>query len=250
MSRPEMTFPEKRICKDPPGGDPPSWMRILVVEDQKKIASFIGKGLEEQRMVVDVCHDGDEGYALATTEPYDAIVLDIMLPGRDGLSILKNLRKKGNAVPVILLTARNELDERLEGLNLGADDYLTKPFYIEELIARLHTIVRRSAGEPDHLLKVEDLVLDRLQHSVKRADEEISLSMREYALLEYLMQAPGRVLTRTQICEHVWNYGFDPETNLVDVYIQRLRKKIDLGHERKLIETVRGVGYRMVAPHS
>ena len=222
-------------------------MRILVVEDQKKIASFIGKGLEEQRMVVDICHDGDEGYALATTEPYDAIVLDIMLPGRDGLSILKNLRKKGNPVPVILLTARSELDERLEGLNLGADDYLTKPFYIEELIARLHTIVRRAGGEADHLLKVDDLVLDRLSHSVSRAAEEITLSMREYALLEYLMQAPGQVLTRTQICEHVWNYGFDPETNLVDVYIRRIRKKLDNGCGKKLIETVRGVGYRMIS---
>lgn len=222
-------------------------MRILVVEDQKKIASFIGKGLEEQKMVVDLCFDGDEGYALATTEPYDAIVLDIMLPGRDGLSILKNLRKQGNAVPIILLTARSELDERLEGLHLGADDYLTKPFYIEELVARLHTIVRRAGGDADHLLKVEDLVLDRLHHTVKRGDDEITLSMREYALLEYLMQAPGRVLTRTQICEHVWNYGFDPETNLVDVYIQRLRKKVEQGYERKLIETVRGVGYRMAA---
>ncbi|MCB1063839.1 MAG: response regulator transcription factor [Verrucomicrobiae bacterium] len=223
-------------------------MRILVVEDQKKIASFIRKGLEERRMIVDVCHDGDDGYHLATTEPYDAIVLDIMLPGRDGLSILKNLRKQGNPVSVILLTARSELDERLEGLNLGADDYLTKPFYIEELIARLHTVVRRSGGEADHLLKVEDLVLDRLHHSVRRAGEEISLSMREYALLEYLMQAPGRVLTRTQICEHVWNYGFDPETNLVDVYIQRLRKKVDQSFDSKLIETVRGVGYRIGNP--
>jgi DNA-binding response OmpR family regulator len=151
-------------------------------------------------------------------------------------------------VPVILLTARSELDERLEGLNLGADDYLTKPFYIEELIARLHTVVRRSGGEADHLLKVEDLVLDRLHHVVRRGGKEISLSMREYALLEYLMQAPGRVLTRTQICEHVWNYGFDPETNLVDVYIQRIRKKIDQDFEPKLIETVRGVGYRMGSP--
>ena len=245
-----MTFTQERICQDPGANAGSRIMRILVVEDQKKIASFIGKGLEEQCMVVDLCHDGDEGYALATTEPYDAIILDIMLPGRDGLSILKNLRKQGNPVPVILLTARSELDERLEGLNLGADDYLTKPFYIEELIARIHTVVRRSAGEPDHLLKVEDLVLDRLHHSVKRGGAEVTLSMREYALLEYLMQTPGRVLTRTQICEHVWNYGFDPETNLVDVYIQRLRKKVDQGHDRKLIETVRGVGYRMVEPGS
>jgi DNA-binding response OmpR family regulator len=220
-------------------------MRILVVEDQKKIASFIRKGLEEQHMVVDVCHDGDAGYDLALGESYDAIVLDIMLPGRDGLSILQQLRKRAITVPVILLSARSELDERLQGLNLGADDYLTKPFYIEELIARIHTIVRRSAGEPDHLLRVDDLVLDRVRHQVRRGVEEIPLSMREFTLLEYLMQSPDRVLTRTQICEHVWNYGFDPATNLVDVYIQRIRKKVDTGNLPKLIQTVRGVGYRI-----
>lgn len=245
-----MHFTKSDLCHEPRSPYRHETMRVLVVEDQKKIASFIGKGLKEQSMVVDLCFDGDEGYALATTEPYDAIVLDIMLPGRDGLSILKNLRKQGNAVPIILLTARSELDERLEGLNLGADDYLTKPFYIEELVARLHTIMRRSSGEADHLLKVDDLVLDRLQHSVKRGSDEITLSMREYALLEYLMQTPGRVLTRTQICEHVWNYGFDPETNLVDVYIQRIRKKVDHGYDKKLIETVRGVGYRMAGSQS
>jgi two-component system, OmpR family, response regulator len=220
-------------------------MRILVVEDQKKIASFIRKGLEEQHMVVDVCHDGDAGYELALGESYDAIVLDVMLPGRDGLSILQQLRKRAITVPVILLSARSELDERLQGLNLGADDYLTKPFYIEELIARIHTIVRRSAGEPDHLLRVDDLVLDRVRHQVRRGAEEIPLSMREFTLLEYLMQSPDRVLTRTQICEHVWNYGFDPATNLVDVYIQRIRKKVDTGNLPKLIQTVRGVGYRI-----
>jgi DNA-binding response OmpR family regulator len=220
-------------------------MRILVVEDQKKIASFIRKGLEEQHMVVDVCHDGDAGYELALGESYDAIVLDIMLPGRDGLSILHQLRKRAITVPVILLSARSELDERLQGLNLGADDYLTKPFYIEELIARIHTIVRRSAGEPDHLLRVADLVLDRVRHQVRRGEDQITLSMREFALLEYLMQAPDRVLSRTQICEHVWNYGFDPATNLVDVYIQRIRKKVDSGSLQKLIQTVRGVGYRI-----
>jgi len=227
---------------------PSKQMRVLVVEDQEKISSFIEKGFKEQGFVVDVCGDGDEGYALATTEPYDAIVLDIMLPGRDGLSILKNLRKQGNAVPVILLTARSELDERLEGLNLGADDYLTKPFYIEELIARLLTIVRRAGGEPTHLLKVGDLSMDLVQHSVKRSGEEINLSMREFSLLEYMMRSPGRVLSRTQICEHVWNYSFDPDTNLVDVYIQRIRKKVDKEFPTKLIETVRGVGYRIANP--
>lgn len=223
-------------------------MRVLVVEDQERIASFIEKGLKEQGFVVDLTRDGDDGYALATTEPYDAIVLDIMLPGRDGLSILKNLRKKGNNVPVLLLTARSELDERLEGLNLGADDYMTKPFYIEELIARLHTIVRRSAGEATHLLKVEDLFMDLVNRVVKRGEEEIQLSMREFSLLEYLMKSPGRVVSRMQICEHVWNYSFDPDTNLVDVYIQRIRKKVDKEFPTQLIETVRGVGYRIGKP--
>lgn len=223
-------------------------MRVLVVEDQARIASFVEKGLKEQGFVVDLVHDGDEGYGLALTEPYDAIVLDIMLPGRDGLSILKNLRKKGNSVPVLLLTARSELEERLEGLNLGADDYMTKPFYVEELVARLHTIVRRSAGEPTHILKVEDLHVDLVNRVVRRGDTDIHLSMREFSLLEYLMKSPGRVLSRMQICEHVWNYTFDPDTNLVDVYIQRLRKKIDKEFPEKLIETVRGVGYRIGRP--
>ncbi len=220
-------------------------MRVLVVEDQSQIASFIRKGLEEQGMVVDLVENGDDGYALATTEPYDAICLDIMLPGRDGLSILKNLRKQKNAVPVILLTARSELDERLEGLNLGADDYLTKPFYIEELVARIRTVVRRASGEATHLLKVGDLHMDLVQHSVSRGGEDIHLSMREFSLLEFLMRSPGRVLSRMQICEHVWNYSFDPDTNLVDVYIQRIRKKVDHDFDPKLIETVRGVGYRI-----
>lgn len=235
-----------------PGGantiSSPPGMRVLVVEDQERILSFVEKGLKAQGFVVDATRDGDEGYALATTEPYDALVLDIMVPGRDGLSILKNLRKKGSSVPVLLLTARSELDERLEGLNLGADDYMTKPFYIEELIARLHTIVRRSAGEATHLLRVEDLHLDLVNRTVKRAQEEIHLSMREFSLLEYLMKSPGRVLSRMQICEHVWNYSFDPDTNLVDVYIQRLRKKVDREFATKLIETVRGVGYRIGKP--
>lgn len=223
-------------------------MRVLVVEDQERIASFIGKGLKEQGFVVDVVRDGDEGYALALTEPYDALVLDVMLPGRDGLSILKNLRKKGNAVPIILLTARSELDERLEGLNLGADDYMTKPFYIEELVARLHTVVRRTAGVASHLLRIGDLSMNLVTRVVTRGDEDVPLSVREFSLLEYLMRSPGRVLSRTQICEHVWNYSFDPDTNLVDVYIQRLRKKVDRDHPDKLIETVRGVGYRIGKP--
>jgi DNA-binding response OmpR family regulator len=222
-------------------------MKVLVVEDEKKIASFIRKGLEAQGFMVEVTHHGDEGYTLATTRPYDVLVLDIMLPGRDGLSILRNLRERRMSVPVILLSARSELNERLEGLNLGADDYLTKPFYIEELIARIQAVARRASGTPQSLLQVEDLTLDLITHEVKRGDRKIELTAREFALLERLMRSPGRVFTRVQISEQVWNYDFDPGSNLVDVYIQRLRKKIGDTGPVKLIETIRGVGYRMKA---
>ena len=221
-------------------------MKVLVVEDEKKIASFIRKGLEAQGFVVEVSHHGDEGLLLATTKPYDALVLDIMLPGRDGLSILKNLRERRMAVPVLLLTARGELYERVEGLNLGADDYLTKPFYIEELIARLHVVTRRAAGTGRSLLTVADLTINLLTREVSRGGRSIELTAREFQLLEHLARVPGRVLTRAQICERVWDYDFDPGTNLVDVYIQRLRRKIDSEGEPKLIETIRGVGYRLI----
>ncbi len=221
------------------------FVHILVVEDQAKIASFVKKGLEEQGMVVDVCDDGDRGFEMVATMPYDAVVLDIMLPGRDGLSILRHLRERKNSVPVLLLTARDSLNERVEGLNLGADDYLTKPFFVEELVARLRTIVRRSSGQTLNLLKVDDLTVDLMARTVTRAGDPIELTAREFELLEYMMRSPGRVYTRIQICEHVWNYHFDPQTNLVDVYIKRLRKKIDQPYEMKLIHTVRGVGYRL-----
>ncbi|HOW66564.1 MAG TPA: response regulator transcription factor [Candidatus Paceibacterota bacterium] len=220
-------------------------MKILVIEDEKKIASFIRKGLEGQGFIVDVSHHGDEGYILATTRPYDALVLDIMLPGKDGLSILRGLRDRKMNVPVILLTARGELNERLQGLNLGADDYLTKPFYLEELIARLQAVTRRASGTPLSLLEVEDLTLNLLTREVKRGPRKIELTAREFALLEQLMRSPGRVFTRMQICEQVWNYDFDPGSNLVDVYVQRLRKKVDGDEPVKLIETIRGVGYRI-----
>jgi len=220
-------------------------MRVLVVEDEKQIAGFVKKGLEEQGFTVDVCDNGNDGYTLATTQSYDAIVLDIMLPGRDGLSILHNVRKQKNTVPVIVLTARSELDERLEGLNLGADDYLTKPFFVEELIARIHAVARRASGEQLSMLQVEDLAVNVITREVKRGERAISLTAREFSLLEYLMRSPGRVYTRTQILEHVWGYDFDPSTNLIDVHIQRLRKKLDAGSDSPLIETVRGVGYRI-----
>ena len=220
-------------------------MKILVVEDDKKLGGFIRKGLETQGFIVDFCNNGDEGYVLATTRSYDAIVLDIMLPGRDGLSILRNLRDQQSNVSVILLTARSALSERLDGLNLGADDYLTKPFYIEELVARLHSVLRRSSGQQKNLLQHRNVTVNLITREVKCGDEVIELTSREFALLTYLMRSPGRTFTRTQICEHVWNYHFDPGTNLVDVYVQHLRKKLSGDSDSPFIETVRGVGYRI-----
>jgi two-component system, OmpR family, response regulator len=219
-------------------------MKILLVEDEKRISGFVRKGLEEQGFGVDACMDGNEAYVLATTQRYDAIVLDIMLPGRDGLSILKNLRDQRNTTPVILLTARTALDERLEGLNLGADDYMTKPFFVEELVARIHAIVRRASGEKLTILQADDLVVNLVTREVTRGGVPIKLTSREFSLLEYMMRSPGRVFTRTQILEHVWSYDFDPNTNLIDVHIQRLRKKISPDDKEQLIETLRGVGYR------
>jgi len=223
-------------------------MNVLVVEDEKRIAEFVRKGLEEQGFTVQLSSNGDEAYHLASTHPYDAIVLDIMLPGRDGLSILKNLRKQKNAVPVIVVTARSELEERLEGLELGADDYLTKPFYVEELIARIHAVTRRAAGTPLSLLQSADLVVNLLTREVKRGDSAIQLTAREFGLLEYLMRSPERVYTRTQILEHVWGYDFDTNTNLVDVHIQKLRQKLSPEDRERFIETIRGVGYRFRNP--
>ena len=223
-------------------------MKVLVIEDEKKIASFIRKGLEAVGFVVEVSHRGDEGYILATTRPYDVLILDIMLPGRDGLSILRNVRERKIPLPIVLLTARSELNERLEGLNLGADDYLTKPFFIEELIARLHAVTRRASGAGQSILKVADLTMNLLTREVKRGPTVLELTPREFSLLEHLMRSPGRVLTRVQICEQVWEYDFDPGTNLVEVYIQRLRKKVDADAPVKLIETIRGVGYRIKQP--
>jgi two-component system, OmpR family, response regulator len=223
-------------------------VKVLVIEDEKKISSLIRKGLEAHGFVVETSQSGDEGYLLATTRPYDALILDIMLPGRDGLSILRNLRERKIALPVILLTARSELNERLEGLNLGADDYLTKPFFIEELIARIHAVTRRASGAVQSILAVSDLSMNLLTREVQRGATKIELTPREFALLEHLMRAPGRVLTRVQICEQVWDYNFDPGTNLVEVYIQRLRRKVDANTAAKLIETIRGVGYRINVP--
>ncbi len=206
--------------------------------------------MEAEGFVIDVCDNGDDAYAIISTQSFDAVILDIMLPGRDGLSILRSMRKDSNRVPVIIITARGEVSERIEGLNLGADDYIAKPFYIDELTARLRSVWRRASGNGLSLLSVEDISLNLMTREVKRGDTEIFLSAREFALLEFLMRSPGRVLTRIQICEHVWDYHFDPQTNLVDVYIQRLRRKIDDGFEQNLIQTVRGVGYCIKNPES
>jgi two-component system, OmpR family, response regulator len=222
-------------------------VRILIAEDEKKIAAFVRKGLSEVGFNATVCHRGDDALHLASTESFDAIVLDIMMPGRDGLSVLRQLREQRNRVPVILLTAREGLSERVEGLNLGADDYITKPFSIEELIARLRAVWRRLSGEGLSLLQLGDLTLSLTTREVRRAGKKIELTTREFALLEYLMRSPGRVHTRTQLCEHVWDYHFDPGTNVVDVGIQRLRRKIDDGHAVPLVQTVRGVGYTLKA---
>ena len=219
-------------------------MKALVVEDEKKIASFVCQGLEERGFVVAVCHRGDDGFELATTRRYDVVLLDIMLPGRDGLSILRSLRERKNAVPVILLTARGQLNERVEGLNLGADDYVAKPFFLDELVARVHAVLRRASGEELSVLQAGDLIVNLITREVRRAGTPIELTSREFALLTCLMNSPGRVFTRTQLCEHVWNYHHDPGTNLVDVYVQRVRKKIADDPAAPLIETIRGVGYR------
>lgn len=220
-------------------------MKILVVEDDRKISSFIQKGLKEQGYVVDVSNHGDEGYDLALSEAYDVVLLDIMLPGRDGLSILRSLREKKNTVPVILLTARSALDERVEGLNLGADDYLAKPFYMEELIARIVAVSRRISGEQLSVFRQGALTLNLITHEVRRGDELLDLTSREFNLLELLMRSPGRVYSRTQLLDHVWGYDFDPQTNVVDVYVRRVRSKVDAAETDSFIETVRGVGYRL-----
>ncbi|MEA5623226.1 response regulator transcription factor [Nostoc sp. UHCC 0251] len=225
-------------------------MNVLFVEDEAKIANFVRAGLKEQGFVVDYCDNGDEGYLRALDNEYDAIILDIMVPGKDGLSILKQLRREGRNTPVILLTARNELDDRLEGLNLGADDYIAKPFFVEELAARIHAVVRRSLGDRQNLLTVGPIKLDRITREVTCNQRAIELTSREFNLLEYLMRSPGRVFTRTQILEHIWGYDFNPNTNVVDVCIQRIRKKIDPIDEASWIESIRGVGYRFRKPES
>lgn len=223
-------------------------MRVLLAEDDKKVASHIRNALRQHGYAVDVVHHGDEALALAQSSQFDAIVLDVMMPGRDGLSVLRALRERRIITPVMLLTARGEVSERVEGLRLGADDYLAKPFAMEELVARVEALTRRGSGQGLTLLKVGDLTMNLVARDVTRGGKSITLHPREFALLEYLMQSPGRVLSRAQIIERVWDYHFDTGTNVVDVYVQRLRRKIDDDFEVKLLQTVRGVGYVLRVP--
>lgn len=220
-------------------------MRILVIEDEKKVASFIKHGLEEERYIVDISNDGQSGYELAMTNHFDAILLDVMLPGEDGFSILRKLRDAGIITPVLMLTARNTTEDRVQGLDLGADDYLAKPFSFEELAARLRSILRRSSPEKSTKLKCGDLSLDTVSHLAFRQAREIELTTKEYALLEYLMRNKNRILSRSTITQHVWKHNFDPESNIIDVYVKRLRSKIEKENEQPLIQSIRGVGYRM-----
>lgn len=218
-------------------------MRILIVEDQKKIASFIERGLKEEGYAVDVALDGIEGEWKALNNDYDLIILDIMLPGKDGIEICKSLKKNGVETPILILTAKDSVRDKVIGLDSGADDYLTKPFAFEELLARIRALLRRKKIPKNDVLQIADLKLDRLKREVWRGNKKIELTSKEYALLEYLMLNAGNVVTRTMISEHVWNENFDSFTNVIDVYINYLRNKIDKGFGKKLIHTLRGAGY-------
>jgi DNA-binding response OmpR family regulator len=224
-------------------------MRTLVVEDDKALADLLRRGLTQERHTVDVAYDGNDGLERAQVGNYDALILDVMLPGIDGLEIVRQLRADQSAVPVLILTARDALRDRLRGFDAGADDYLTKPFAFEELLARLRAITRRNGRRADDdRLEVGGLVLDRQAHEVHRAGQLIQLSPKEFALLEYLMRHPGQVLSRTMIMERVWDYGFGSFANVVDATIRRLRKAVDEDFDQQLIHTVRGVGYKIKAP--
>jgi DNA-binding response OmpR family regulator len=218
-------------------------MRILVVEDERKIGALLRKALAEAGYAVNELSRGDEALDALRETPYDAAVLDVMLPGLDGLAVLRRLRAESNPVPILLLTARGEISDKVEGLELGADDYLSKPFAVEELVARVRALLRRQSGELLTVYKVGDLSMDVARRRALRGGQRIELTAREFSLLELLLRSPGHVFTRTQICEKVWEYHFDPGTNLVDVYVQRLRRKLDDDFSTKLIHTIRGVGY-------
>jgi two-component system, OmpR family, response regulator len=223
-------------------------MRVLVVEDDRKIASFVVKGLKQSGFAVDHSPDGEAGLLLARSTPYDAAIIDIMLPKLDGLTLIQQLRKENIRLPVLILSAKASVDDRVKGLQAGSDDYLTKPFAFSELLARVQALIRRAthAAEPTRLT-VGDLTLDLLTREVTRAGQTIELQSREFSLLEYLMRHAGRVVTKTMILEHVWDYSFDPQTNVVDVLVHRLRSKVDKDFPKKMISTLRGVGYVLKA---
>jgi heavy metal response regulator len=218
-------------------------MRILVVEDEKKVARFIQQGLEEEHYAVDVAHDGERGAAMAETQAYDLVILDVMLPGMNGIEVTQRLRAKAMTAPILMLTAKTATEDKVAGLDSGADDYLTKPFAFAELLARVRSLLRRGSLEKSAVLSIADLELDTITHKARRGPRAIDLTAKEYALLEYFLRNKDRVLSRTIISEHIWDYNFDTGTNLIDVYISHLRNKIDSGFDRKLIHTIRGVGY-------
>ena len=220
-------------------------MRILVVEDDGKVAGFLKKGLEEERYAVDLAGDGEEGAYLAAVNEYDAIILDVMLPVKSGLEVLAGIRKQKNHTPVLMLTARDAVDDKVKGLEAGADDYLTKPFSFDELLARLRALLRRTHSYGERVFRVADLELEPSARRVSRAGREIELTGKEYALLEYFMRNAGRILTETQIIEHVWDMNYDGMANTVNVYIHHLRNKIDRAHDIKLLHTIRSRGYVM-----
>jgi heavy metal response regulator len=220
-------------------------MRILLIEDDKKLAGYLQKGLEEEQYAVDMYHDGLSGGYLAQEIEYDLIILDIMLPRKDGITVCRELREKGLLTPIIMLTARDRIEDKVKGLDVGADDYLPKPFSFDELLARIRALLRRSQSYKAQTLKVADLELDPTSHKVIRAGKEITLTGKEYALLEYLMRNKGRVVTETNIIDHVWDMQSEPFTNVVSVYIHYLRNKVDKGFDQKLIHTVRTLGYVM-----
>jgi len=222
-------------------------MRVLLVEDEIKMARAVRRGLEQEGYGVDVFGDGDEALFQATEQDYDAIVLDVMLPGRDGFELCRTLREQGRWAPVLMLTARDAVEDRIRGLDVGADDYLVKPFAFGELLARLRALIRRGPQERPTVLEVDDVTLDPAAHRVIRSEREVELSSREFALLEYLMRHPGEVVTRRRILEHVWDYNYDGLSNVVDVYVGYLRKKLERPFGRPFIRTIRGVGYAVGA---
>jgi DNA-binding response OmpR family regulator len=223
-------------------------MRVLLVEDDRRIARFVAKGLREQSYAVDVTGDGDDAFYKLSINDYDAVILDVMISGRDGFRVCRDMRSAGTAVPVIMLTARDTVQDRIAGLDSGADDYLIKPFAVTELLARLRALLRRGQVVRPATIRIADLFLDTRAQQATRSGRELSLTSKEYALLEYLAREEGRVVSRAEIAEHVWDENFDPLTNLIDVHINRLRRKVDSGFSTKLIHTRRGAGYILAAP--